>query len=191
MMHMSTPANAHVVDVDEGNFEQVLARSQELPIILDFWAEWCGPCKTLGPILEALAEAYDGAFLLAKIDVDKNPQLASHFQAQSIPAVFAVYRGAMVDRFAGALPKAEVEAFLQRVFEGVGIDAKPVAVDDTTPMDPAAAEGYWRTALANDQADTAAKLALGRLLFSKGEIAEAETLLDSIPGASRDYNAAQ
>lgn len=100
----------------DATFEQdVLERSRAVPVVVDLWAEWCGPCKTLGPLLESAVAARQGTVVLAKVDVDANPGIAQMFQVQSIPAVFAVVDGRVVDNFVGALGAAEIEAFLDRV----------------------------------------------------------------------------
>jgi putative thioredoxin len=118
-----------VANVTDATFEAaVLGRSQEVPVIVDLWAEWCGPCKTLGPILESAVAARAPRVELAKVDVDKNPGVAQAFQVQSIPAVFALYRGRPVDGFVGALPQAEVEAFLDRVLAAAAPSAADLAV---------------------------------------------------------------
>lgn len=105
-----------VKDVDEANFQQeVIERSKEVPVVVDFWAEWCGPCRTLGPAIEQAVNDRDGQVELAKVDVDSNQQLAASFQVQGIPAVKAFVNGEMVDEFTGALPPAQIEAFLDRI----------------------------------------------------------------------------
>src|SRR5690606_15652661 len=101
-----TQAPAHVFDATADNFEAgVLERSMQVPVLIDFWAEWCGPCKTVGPILEKLAAEYNGAFVLAKIDVDREQQLAGAFQIRSIPTIILVKDGQPVDGFPGAMPE--------------------------------------------------------------------------------------
>jgi len=112
---VTSDAPTHVFDVDQDNFEaEVLQASLTTPILIDFWATWCGPCKTLGPLLEKLATAFNGAFRLAKIDVDKNQQLAGMFGVRSIPTVILVKDGQIVDGFAGALPEGQLREFLER-----------------------------------------------------------------------------
>lgn len=105
-----------IKDVTEATFRQdVVERSKEVPVVVDFWAEWCGPCRTLGPAIEAAVTARGGKVELAKVDVDSNQQLATTFRVQGIPAVKAFVDGEMVDEFTGALPPAQIEAFLDRI----------------------------------------------------------------------------
>jgi putative thioredoxin len=186
---MSKP---HVIDVTEANFEaEVLERSYRHPVIVDLWAEWCGPCKTLSPVLEGLAAEGDGQWTLAKIDVDGSPYLAQQFQAQSIPLVVAVYQGQLVHQFAGAQPKAQVERWLQAIFQAIGLKLAPKAVEVPVPTDPAQAEVYWREKLAKNQDDHKARLELGRLFLTSARVADAETILNAIPGSAPEFGAAQ
>lgn len=105
-----------MVDATDSTFETaVLARSQTVPVVVDLWAEWCEPCKTLGPILEKVVAETDGRVELVKIDVDANPQSAAAFQVQSIPAVFAIRNREVVDQFVGAMPEAGVRSFVERL----------------------------------------------------------------------------
>ena len=107
-----------VVDVTDATFEaEVLTRSLTVPVLIDLWAEWCGPCKQLSPILEKLAREYDGRILLAKVDVDANPQLSTAFQVQSIPSVFAVVKGQPVPLFQGAIPEPQVRQVIDQLLE--------------------------------------------------------------------------
>ncbi|MFE1549543.1 tetratricopeptide repeat protein [Streptomyces sp. NPDC058718] len=130
----AVPPSALVIDVDEAGFERdVLQRSAEVPVVLDFWAEWCEPCKQLGPLLERLAVEYNGRFLLAKIDVDANQMLMQQFGIQGIPAVFAVVAGQALPLFQGAVPEAQIRETLDQLIQvgeerfgltGIAVDAE-------------------------------------------------------------------
>ncbi len=112
------PPDGHVFDVTEATFEaDVLERSRTVPVVMDLWAEWCGPCKQLSPVLEKLAAEADGAWVLAKVDVDANPQLSAALQVQSIPMVVAVVGGQLVPGFLGALPEAQVRQWLGQLMQ--------------------------------------------------------------------------
>jgi len=113
-----TPRSEYVFDVTEATFEtDVLERSRTVPVVMDLWAEWCGPCKQLSPVLERLATEAAGAWVLAKVDVDANPQLSAALQVQSIPMVVAVIGGQLVPGFLGALPEAQVRQWLGQVLQ--------------------------------------------------------------------------
>lgn len=105
-----------MVDVTDATFEvEILAKSDDVPVVVDLWAEWCGPCRTLGPILERVIGETDGQVVLAKVDTDANPQLSQSFQVQGIPAVFAIRDRKIVDQFVGAQPESVVREFVQRL----------------------------------------------------------------------------
>jgi putative thioredoxin len=160
------PASASVFEVTEETFnDDVVYRSRTTPVIIDLWAEWCGPCKQLSPVLEKLANEANGAWVLAKVDVDANPRLAQAFQAQSIPMVVAIIGGQMVDAFLGAMPEAQVKQWLTQVLAvaeqlGVQTGAAPAAdggegdeaVDDLPPALAAA-----RDAMEEGDLDAAAR----------------------------------
>ncbi|WNI29144.1 tetratricopeptide repeat protein [Streptomyces sp. ITFR-6] len=114
----AVPASSLVFDVDEAGFESdVLQRSAEVPVVIDFWAEWCEPCKQLGPLLERLAQEYNGRFVLAKVDVDANQMLMQQFGIQGIPAVFAVVAGQALPLFQGAAPEAQIRETLDQLIQ--------------------------------------------------------------------------
>jgi putative thioredoxin len=132
-------ASAFVFDVTEETFnDDVALRSRTTPVIVDLWADWCGPCKQLSPVLEKLANEAAGAWLLARIDVDANPRLAQAFQAQSIPMVVAIIGGQMVDAFLGAMPESQVRQWLTQVLsvaEQLGVQPEPAAAPDGAAPD--------------------------------------------------------
>src|SRR6201987_3379371 len=143
------PASPFVIDVTEETFnDDVALRSRTTPVIVDLWAEWCGPCKQLSPVLEKLANEAGGGWILARIDVDANPRLAQAFQAQSIPMVVAIIGGQMVDAFLGAMPEAQVKQWLTQVLavadqiggRAAAGDAAPGREEDADAMPPAYAE---------------------------------------------------
>ncbi|WP_147651618.1 thioredoxin [Vulcaniibacterium gelatinicum] len=179
-MH-DTPATPHVFDVSAANFEaEVLHRSLQVPVLVDFWAAWCGPCKTLGPILEKLAAEYNGAFVLAKVDVDREQQLAAAFQVRSIPTVFLVKDGQLVDGFPGALPEGQLREFLRHH----GIEPAPAAAAapaETAPRDPHAEVLRLRKAIEAAPDKPELKLELALALLRTGAAHEAEQLLDALP----------
>jgi putative thioredoxin len=179
---MSQPMSdlPHVFDATTETFEDtVLRTSLEVPVLVDFWATWCGPCKTLGPILEKLAGEYNGAFLLAKVDVDKEQQIAAAFQIRSVPTVFLVKGGQLVDGFPGALPEGQ----LREVLASHGIqpaEASDDAIEDV-PLDPQAQAAALREAIAAEPDKEELKLDLVLALLKTGEATEAERLLDALP----------
>jgi putative thioredoxin len=166
-----------VKDVGEADFQQqVIERSKELPVVVDFWAEWCGPCRTLGPAIEKAVSARAGKVELAKVDVDQNQQLAAAFRVQGIPAVKAFRDGEMVDEFTGALPPAQIEAFLDRIVPSEEDEAAKAAIDSGD-------EKALRELLAARPADAAATAALARLLLERGEHEEAAAVTEALAGA--------
>ncbi len=128
---------ATVRDVTDETFTAVVELSRRVPVVVDLWAEWCGPCKQLSPVLERLAAEYDGRFLLAKIDVDANPQVAAAFQVQSIPSVVALLGGQPVPMFQGAYPEAQVRAILEELLKVAAENGVDGTLAETTAAEPA------------------------------------------------------
>ena len=180
---MTDLAKPHVFDATAATFEDtVIRKSLETPVLVDFWATWCGPCKTLGPILEKLAADYHGAFTLAKVDVDKEQELAAAFQIRSVPTVMLVKGGQLVDGFPGALPEGQLREFLKHH----GIEpAAPVeedaSVPDAVPVDPHEEVMRLRKAIEGEPDKAELKLDLALALLQTGAAGEAEQLLDGLP----------
>ena len=175
-------ATAYVFDASLPQFEQeVILKSKDVPILVDFWATWCGPCKTLGPILEKLADEFAGGFLLAKVDVDNEQQLAGYFQIRSVPTVMLLKGGQIVDGFPGALTEGQLREFLKHH----GIEAKAVEapVEDNAPVivDPHEEVLRLRHALQAEPNRDELKLDLALALLKTGAATEAEKLLDALP----------
>lgn len=174
---------AHVFDATTETFEaQVLQESMQTPVLVDFWATWCGPCKTLGPILEKLAGEYNGSFRLAKVDVDKEQEIAAAFQIRSVPTVFLVKGGQIVDGFPGAVPESQLRELLKKhgIEPGLAANDEPAA-EETAPLDPHAEVVSLRKAIETEPEKAELKLDLALALLKTGAIGEAETLLDALP----------
>jgi putative thioredoxin len=180
-MSTATSQQPVVIDVGDDDFvEKVLEESKRRPVVVDFWAAWCGPCRTLGPVLEKVAEEHGGEFLLAKLDTDANPYVSSQFRIQSIPNVWAFVDGKPVDQFIGAYPEPAVREFVQRLLPTEADRDAAEAAEAAAAGDPEAAERGFREALESDPSNHAAALGLGALLVERGDAEEARALLQPL-----------
>jgi putative thioredoxin len=167
------------VDVTDATFEdEVIERSFQVPVVVDLWAEWCGPCRTLGPIIERVVDGTDGKVVLVKVDTDKNPAISQAFQVQSIPAVFALKDGQVVDGFVGAYPEHVVEQFVESLLPSEGEEVLAALIAEGT-------EGSFRKALELDRGNEDAIVGLAELLIARGENDQALEFLARIPESDR------
>ena len=173
----------HVFDATTDRFEaDVIQKSAQTPVLVDFWAEWCEPCKTLGPLLEKLAAEYNGAFVLAKVDVEAEQQLAGMFQIRSIPTVYLVKDGQLVDGFPGALPEAQLREFLSHHgIQPAAAAEEPAPAAAEAELDPHAEVLRLRAEVAAAPDQDERKLDLALALLRTGAATEAEHLLDALP----------
>ncbi|MBB6244786.1 thioredoxin [Rhodanobacter sp. MP1X3] len=177
-----TAASSHVFDVDQQRFEaEVLQASMTTPVLVDFWATWCEPCKTLGPMLEKLAVEYNGAFRLGKVDVDTQQELAGMFGIRSIPTVMLVKDGQVLDGFAGALPEGQLREFLSRHVQPLEAAPEPEGVDDAEQETPEQALIRLQQSIAAEPDKAELKLELALVLMRAGQADAAETELTALP----------
>ena len=175
-------SSSFIVEVSEANFaSDVLAQSNQVPIVVDFWAPWCGPCRTLGPMLERLAAEAKGAFVLAKLNVDDSPRLSAGYGVQGIPAVKAFRDGQVVDEFVGAQPEAKVREFLKKVAPTAADRKLAEAHSLLATRHWAEAETAFRAVLADQPGNAGAALGLLKSLLALGRGCEADDLLADCP----------
>jgi putative thioredoxin len=184
---MADSANAFVFDATDATFERdVLERSKTTPVVVDFWAPWCGPCRTLGPLLERLTAEHAGAFLLAKVNIDENPGLAGAFRVQSIPMVVGLRDGQLAGHFVGAQSESAVRDLIARLLPGPGETLGDEGQALLAAGQLAEAEAVFRQALAKDPRAGAALVGLAQVHAERGEDDAALALLEQVePGPGR------
>lgn len=190
-INQAPPASEPVFDVTTAAFEQrVLLASMEKPVIVDFWAPWCGPCKQLGPLLEKAVRAANGAVLMAKVDIDRNQDLAGALRIQSVPTVYGFYQGRPIDAFQGSLPESQIKAFIDKLIK-IAKSAQPDALDIPKALkdaaaalaanNPALAHELYDAVLQQDEKNIQAWTGLVRALIAAGEIDHAKAMVEHAP----------
>lgn len=168
-------------DVSQTDFDElVVAASHQQPVVIDFWAPWCAPCKVLKPMLEKLAEEYGGKFVLAKVNSDENQELSARYAVRGIPAVKAMVKGKIVDEFTGALPEREVRAWLDKIIPSPADELRAAAQQKWQSGDVAGALQLLADASSLAPNNEWVRVDCAEILLAQGEVAEARTLLESL-----------
>jgi len=178
-----------IVDVDASNIQQLLETSMQVPVLLDCWAPWCEPCKNLMPILEKLAREYQGAFILAKLNIDENQEIAGQLGVRSVPDVKLISQGGLVDHFQGALPEKQVREWLARYFpapEEAPATPEDQAAEALAAGDAATARQIYQELIQQYPQHTPYQVELARAFAAEGQAEEARSLLDNLPPEERD-----
>lgn len=183
-MNTNQQPSPWIIDTSDAEFEtQVIERSRQLPVVVDFWAAWCQPCRMLGPILDKLAREFDGKFLLAKADADHCPKAASEFNVQALPTVYGLRDGQAVDYFEGLLPEPQLRVWLNRLIP-TGVDLLLAVAAKLAANEPAVAEEKLREAIEQSPAnDIRAKVKLAELLLQVNRLEESRAILSELHAA--------
>jgi putative thioredoxin len=172
-----------IVETSQETFQHdVIDRSADVPVVVDFWAEWCQPCRLLGPLLEKLVDEHQGKFVLVKANAEQMPDVAASFGVSSIPAVFALREGKIADQFLGLLPEPQIRAWLERLLPG---EAENLAAEARLlePTDPEAAEARYREALEMMPSESSAKVGLARMLLAQDRLEEGCQVIGELAAA--------